>query len=124
MNAQFKILLAIILSVQFIFVSQSRATDVVTILAKYKVNTIEAPDPDYPVSAVHKGRQGQGIFRLVVNEKTGIVDEVKVMKGTGTGLLDATAVMTFFKWKFRPGSTKQQDVAVNFHLSGTFRDLH
>jgi TonB family protein len=124
MNTQLRILLAVIVAAQFTFVSQSRATDVVSILARYKVNTVEAPDPEYPVGAINKGRQGQGIFRLVVNEKTGIVDEVKVIRSTRTASLDASAVMGFFKWKFRPGSTKQQDVAINFHLSGTFRNLH
>jgi TonB family protein len=58
-----------------------------------------------------------------VNDKTGIVDEVKLMKSAGSRELDASAVMTLFKWKFRPG-IKQRDVLVKFSVSGWSRSLH
>lgn len=38
------------------------------------------------------------------NTKTGLADEVKVLRSTGYRELDASAVMTLFKWKFQPGT--------------------
>ena len=99
------------------------ATDIVRIPAQYKKDTINAPDPEYPIKCQHLGYQGQGIYRLMINEKTGIVDEVKVMKSTHYRELDATAVMTLFKWTFRPG-VNHRDLLVVFQLTGWSRELH
>ena len=60
----------------------------------------------------------------MVNEKTGTADEVKVLKTTGHRELDASAVLAFMNWKFRPGAVKQRDVLVIFHLTGWTRGLH
>ena len=99
------------------------ATDIVRIPPQYKKDTIAAPDPEYPIKAQHLGYQGQGLYRLVINEKTGVVDEVKVMKSTGHRELDANAVMTLFNWKFRPG-VNHRDLLVVFQLTGWSRGLH
>ena len=53
-----------------------------------------------------------------------MADEVKVLRTTGHRDLDASAVMTLFQWKFRPGAVKQRDVLVVFHLTGWVRGLH
>jgi TonB family protein len=99
------------------------ATDIVRIPPEYKKDTISAPDPDYPMHAQHLGYQGQGIYRLMINPKTGIVDEVKVMKSTHCRELDASAIMTLFNWKFRPG-INHRDLLVVFQLTGWARGLH
>jgi TonB family protein len=99
------------------------ATDIVRIPPQYKKDTIAAPDPEYPMKSQHLGYQGQGIYRLMINEKTGVVDEVKVMKSTGHRELDASAVMTLFNWKFRPG-VNHRDLLVVFSLTGWARGLH
>ena len=101
-----------------------RATDIVTIYDKFKKDTTSAPDPEYPMKSKSLGYQGQGIYRLIVNEKTGTADEVKVLKTTGHRELDASAVLAFMNWKFRPGAVKQRDVLVIFHLTGWTRGLH
>src|SRR6266705_4307679 len=106
MNSPLRILLAL-LFLQFAFMTSSNATDTVRIPAQYKKDTVAAPDPEYPIKAQHLGYQGQGIYRLMINDKTGIVDEVKVMKSTGHRELDATAVMTLLNWKFKPGINHQ-----------------
>src|SRR5690242_3745066 len=99
------------------------ATDIVRIPAQYKKDTLAAPDPEYPIKAQHLGYQGQGIYRLMINDKTGIVDEVKVMKTAGHRELDASAIMTCFNWKFRPG-VNHRDILVVFSLTGWTRGLH
>jgi len=100
------------------------ATDIVTIYDKFKKDTISAPDPEYPMKSKSLGYQSQGIYRLLVSEKTGTADEVKVLKTTGHRELDASAVLAFMNWKFRPGAVKQRDVLVIFHLTGWTRGLH
>jgi TonB family protein len=123
MNSPLRILL-IPLFLQLALLTPCHATDIVRIDAKYKRDSLAAPDPEYPIKAQHLEQQGQGIYRLIVNDKTGMADEVKVLKTTGYRELDASAVMTLFQWKFRPGAVKQRDVLVIFHLTGWVRGLH
>ena len=123
MKTPLRILLTLIV-LQLALLTPCRATDVVRIDAKYKQDAVAAPDPEYPIKAQHLGYQGQGIYRLVVNDKTGAADEVKVLRTTGYRELDASAVMTLLQWKFRPGAVKQRDVLVAFHLTGWVRGLH
>jgi len=119
-----RILLGVLLLL-FIAIAPCRATDIVTIYDKFKADTISAPNPEYPMKSKNLGYQGQGIYRLVVNQKTGNVDEVKVMKTTGHRELDASAVLTFINnWKFKPGILNHRDVLVIFHLTGWTRGLH
>ena len=124
MNNRIKITLAAVIVLQLGFLAPCHATDIVTIDAKYKQDSVFAPDPEYPIKAQHLQQDGQGIYRLMINDKTGTVDEVKVLRTTGYRELDASAVMTFFKWKFRPGAVKQRDVLVKFNLTGWARGLH
>jgi TonB family protein len=109
---------------QFALIAPCHATDIVTIYDKFKADTVAAPDVEYPMKSKSLGYQGQGIYRLVVNKNTGVVSEVKVMKTTGHRELDASAVMTFFNWKFRPGVLDHRDILVIFHLTGWTRGLH
>jgi TonB family protein len=123
MKASLRILLTLSI-LQFALLTPCGATDIVTIYDKFKTDTVAAPDVEYPMKSKSLGYQGQGIYRLVVNKQTGIVNEVKVMKTTGHRELDATAVMTFFNWKFKPGVLDHRDILVVFHLTGWSRDLH
>jgi TonB family protein len=122
MKTPLRILLTLLLF-QIAFVLPCRATDVVTIYDKFKKDTLAAPDPEYPMKSKNLGYQGQGIYRLIINTKTGLADEVKILKTTGHRELDASAVLTFMKWKFKPG-IDHRDVLVIFHLTGWSRGLH
>ena len=122
MKTPLRILLTLVL-IQIALVTPCSATDIVRIDPKFKRDTVTAPDPEYPMKSQHLGYQGQGIYRLIINDKTGVVDEVKVMKTTGHRELDASAVMTLFQWKFRPG-VNHRDLLVVFHMTGWSRDLH
>src|SRR5436305_1461163 len=120
MNSPLKILLTLLF---LAVLTQCHATDIVRIPAQYKKDTINAPNPEYPIKSQHLGYQGQGIYRLIVNTKTGVADEVKVLKTTGHRELDASAVLAFMKWKFKPG-INHRDVLVIFHMTGWTRGLH
>jgi TonB family protein len=123
MKPSLRILFALSI-LQFAVTTPCRATDIVTIYDKFKADTVAAPNVEYPMKSKSLGYQGQGIYRLVVNKQNGIVSEVKVMKTTGHRELDASAVMTFFNWKFRPGVLDHRDILVIFHLTGWTRGLY
>jgi TonB family protein len=123
MKTSLRILLGVFV-LQLALIASTRATDIVTIYDKFKQGTTAAPDVEYPIKAKNLGYQGQGIYRLVVNKSNGVVDEVKVMKTTGHRELDASAIMTFFNWKFTPGTIDHRDILVIFHMTGWSRDLH
>ena len=124
MNPRNKIVVTALVLLQVGFLVPCHATEMVTIDSKYKKDSLVAPEPEYPIKSQNLGHQGQGIYRLVVNDKSGIVDEVKVLKTTGSRELDASAVMALFKWKFRPGAVKQRDVLIKFSVTGWTRGLH
>src|SRR5437773_88274 len=84
---------------------------------KFQGIILHAPEPDYPANIEMHLIRAQGVYRLVINQKTGVVDEVQILNRTGVKTLDAGAVMAFFQWKFRPGTLKQLDVPVVFDQS-------
>ena len=117
--------LRILLTLLFLAVlSPCYATDIVRIPPQYKKDALAAPDPEYPMKSQHLGYQGQGIYRLVINKKTGMADEIKVLRTTGHRELDASAVMTLLNWKFAPGTIDHRDVLIVFQLTGWARGLH
>ena len=115
MKPSIRIILALLFVSQFCPVTPGRAESVL-VKSKCKADAIASPDPQYPIYSRNHRRRGEGLYRLVVNDKTGLVDQVQVMKATGSKELDAEAVMTLFKWKFRPG-VKQCEVAVIFETA-------
>jgi hypothetical protein len=91
-----------------------RAAEQVMIPTKFKGLILDAPEPVFVEGARKDTGVSQGVYRLTINQQTGLVDEVGVLKKTGTQKLDGTAVMTFFKWKFKPAAFKQIDIPVTF----------
>jgi outer membrane biosynthesis protein TonB len=79
--------------------------------------------PEFPPKLRSYGWNGKGKFLLKVNPKTGIVDEVKILKGTGHVLFDEFSAKAFFQWRFQPGIS-QVPVRVEFYTRGYARDLH
>ena len=64
--------------------------------------TVYAPNPEYPPEARQAHLAGSGWFRVDFT-KTGYVTQVRVMKSTGSKILDAAAVQTLLHWRFKPG---------------------
>lgn len=122
MNTSRKTSLAVFL-VLLALVMTTYAGAFVVIKPKYKADAISAPDPNYPPYAEMHAHGGQGVYRLIINDKTGMVDQVQVFKSTHFKELDGEAVMTLFKWKYKPG-IKQRDVVVSFEGVGRANQLH
>ena len=90
-----------------------RATEVY-IPDKFKGIILYAPGPvDYSNSGT------QGVYRLTVDQKTGLVTEVGILLRSGYERRDAAAVMTFMQWRFKPGTLKVLDVPVMWDRQAT-----
>jgi len=59
-------------------------------------------------------RQGEGLFRISIDLKTGFVRQVTVVMSTGFWSLDTSAVNALNKWRWKPGTWKEVDMRVRF----------
>lgn len=85
---------------------------------------IKKIDPEYPVGFVIHGAKGRGLFRLTINPKSGLVDEVKIVQSTGYNDLNKLAVKALLQWTFKPGTPSPVEVPVEFDIQGGNRILH
>jgi TonB family protein len=81
-------------------------------------------EPEYPMAIVIHGAKGRGVFRLTINQKTGLVDECKIVKSTGYKDLNEQAAKALLQWQFQPGTRSPVEVPVEFDIQGGNRILH
>src|SRR5213080_1164328 len=81
-------------------------------------------EPEYPFGFVIHGAKGRGRFRLTVNSRSGLVDEVKIVQSTGYADLNKLAVKALLQWQFKPGTASPVEVPVEFEIRGGNRILH
>src|SRR5205807_9001009 len=85
---------------------------------------IKKIEPEYPIGFVIHGAKGRGRFRLTINSKSGLVDEVKIVQSTGYSDLNKLAVKALLQWQFKPGTASPVEVPVEFSIQGGNRILH
>ena len=85
---------------------------------------IKKVEPEYPIGFVLHGAQGKGVYRLTINPKSGLVDELKVAKSCGYKSLDELAAKALLQWRFQPGTRGPVEVPVEFYVHGGGRVLH
>jgi TonB family protein len=85
---------------------------------------VKKVDPEYPMAFVIHGAKGRGRFRLTINPKSGLVDEVKIVQSTGYQDLNKLAVKGLLQWQFQPGTHSPVEVPVEFAIQGGNRILH
>ena len=85
---------------------------------------IKKVDPEYPPGFVVHGAQGRGVFRLTINPKSGLVDEVKIVKSCGFQTLNELAAKALLQWQFKPGTRGPVEVPVEFYVHGGGHVLH
>jgi TonB family protein len=117
-------LLRIILAVLFCVQLGSLSSSAEQIEENLQPYVIYKPDPYISPVAIRRGWGGKITCELKINAKTGLVDEVKVVRHTGYPTLDAEAVMTLFKWKFRPNTITHGKVTYELGVLGRGRILH
>jgi TonB family protein len=64
---------------------------------------ISTPPPQYPYAARLHHVEGQGVFLLRVQIRTGLVKAVIVEHSTGSKILDGAALSALKRWRFKPG---------------------
>jgi len=75
---------------------------------------VKTPLPNYPKAAYTWHKQGNGWFRLNIDPATGIATSLKVLKSTGTKILDDSAAVAFMQWLARPNVIDHAILPVNF----------
>ncbi len=81
-------------------------------------------DPEYPSHLYRRGIGGSGIFRLTIDQKTGHVTEVKVIKSTGWVILNELAAKACLQWIFRPGTKASLEFPFSFEATSYTRQVH
>lgn len=70
----------------------------------------------YPSVDRARRHEGKGLFRMVLDPKTGRVLEVTVVRSTGFKSLDQNSVAGLRKWRWRPGRWKEIELPVKFEM--------
>jgi TonB family protein len=81
-------------------------------------------EPEYPMGFVIHGAKGRGRFRLTINAKSRLVDEVKIVQSAGFQDLNKLACKALLQWQFQPGTRSPVEVPVEFAIQGGNRILH
>jgi protein TonB len=84
------------------FETKSRNMDDVLAPFLGKGTVLHGPIPHYPKRASWTHKRGKGVYELHVN-KSGRVDDVKILASSGDGTFDRVAVGTLRKWRLRRG---------------------
>jgi protein TonB len=78
---------------------------------------VKAFAPDYPYRDRAQCNEGTGVFRLVLDLKTGAVTRVTMVKSTGFVTLDRAATAAFRRWRWQPGKWKEIEMPITFTIS-------
>ena len=89
-----------------------------------KAVTLYSPPLDYPSKVWRRGIQGKVVVRAFINPKTGLVDEVKILKPSRFVILNELAAKNALQWRFRPGTRGTLEIPYDFSVSGYARQLH
>ncbi|HKP36516.1 MAG TPA: TonB family protein [Pyrinomonadaceae bacterium] len=73
--------------------------------------------PEYPYEMRHRGVTGKGVFGLRFDYDTGHLQEVHVVKSTGSPMLDKYTIESLKHWKAKPHAIHRLWVPVNFTTS-------
>ena len=87
--------------------------------ADSKALAVFAPRPQYPYEARSKGVTGRGVATVIVDTKTGLVIKAKMLRSTGSPILDNATLSAFGLWRFKPGSgTGKVEIPIAFTMTG------
>jgi TonB family protein len=75
---------------------------------------IKAVAPNYPDRDRILRHEGEGLFQLMLDSKTGSVTRVTVIKSTGFQALDASTVASLYQWRWKPGKWREIDIPLRF----------
>lgn len=73
-------------------------------------------EPEYPYEDRAYRHQGDGLFRISIDPRTGLVTRIEVVISTGFPSLDRSAVAAIRKWRWKPQTWKQVDTPIRFTM--------
>jgi periplasmic protein TonB len=73
-----------------------------------------APKPEYPSEARTRHITGSGVCVVDVDPGSGNVTGASMAESTGNPILDDSAVRTFRKWRFKPGTVSRVRIPIEF----------
>jgi TonB family protein len=85
--------------------------------APYRAGLLSWEAPAYPFLAKLHRCQGRGVFRVTVNPANGRPARVVMLKSTGFGILDDSALAALRAWRWKPGTRGPFDIPIAFTLS-------
>ena len=85
--------------------------------APYRAGLLSWEAPAYPLLAKLHHCQGRGVFRVTVNPASSRPAQVVILKSTGFGILDDSAVLALRAWRWKPGTRRQFDIPISFTLA-------
>jgi TonB family protein len=74
--------------------------------------------PEYPYEMRHHGVTGKGVFGLRFDYETGHLQEIHVIKSTGSPMLDKYTIDSLKHWKAKPRSIHRLRVPISFTAVG------
>jgi TonB family protein len=77
------------------------------------------PRPQYPYEARSRHVTGWGVILARVNLNTGLVTSVKMVRSTGSPILDYAALSAYRQWRFRPKIVTAVRFPFGFTMTGT-----
>ena len=72
--------------------------------------------PVYPEADKVAHRGGEGVFKMILDMRTGAVAKVVVVKSTGFRNLDQSAIAAFRQWRWRAGRWKEIEMPITFRV--------
>ena len=72
--------------------------------------------PDYPFEARSASMRGSGVFILNINEKTGVIESIRIKKSTGHRILDLAAMKAFITYRFKPHTPTRVWIPIAFWM--------
>ena len=73
--------------------------------------------PLYPYEDRSLHHEGAGLFRLTIDVTSGRVTKVRVMKSTRFPSLDAAAINSFLRWRWKRQTWSEIDLPITFKMS-------
>jgi TonB family protein len=87
-------------------------------LSTARALAINAPRPEYPYEARRQKITGDGMVALKVDPINGQVNDVSMVRSTGSPFLDNAALAGFRRWRFKPGTVSSVKCPITFTLNG------
>jgi TonB family protein len=75
---------------------------------------IYTPQPVYRPEWAKQGLAGKGEALVTIDEQTGKVVGVRMLKSTGNQQLDGAALAAYSQWRFQPGTGSQVRIPIEF----------